>query len=227
MSLQLSLLWLLSLYWLGELQNSLLCSIYTLLQTWCSVVLDPLFDVLTTFTALTIESLLTGWATKTVVLFHHHFGSNWNILLPWTFSLTFNVLTTLTVLSLGEKPDPSDYFKSSSCPKLQRQPVTPAISTAAMDSTNTDLRHGPLNPEPMATENQDPSKSSPFVTGSPAMTTCGGMFLVPPAPMSSTTENRPRHRVGRNLLGATQSSSPLSPRYFLFSSLFNSLSSLH
>ena len=139
----------------------------------------------------------------------------------------FNVLTSLTVLSLGEKPDPSDYFKSSSCPKLQRQPVTPAISTAAMDSTNTDLRHGPLNPEPMATENQDPSKSSPFVTGSPAMTTCGGMFLVPPAPMSSTTENRPRHRVGRNLLGATQSSSPLSPRYFLFSSLFNSLSSLH
>lgn len=65
----------------------------------------------------------------------------------------------------------------------------------------------------MATENLDPSENSTpsFGSGiSPEMPDSG--FLVPPTPMSSISENRVRARVGRNLLGSNQSSSPLTPR---------------
>lgn len=75
--------------------------------------------------------------------------------------------------------------------------MTLGSSTVTMETTsNADIQRHAL--KSVATENLDPSQ-----TGTPRS----------PTPTGIPSEKKARPRVGRNLLGAAQSSSPLSPRY--------------
>ena len=128
----------------------------------------------------------------------------------------------------GEKPDPADYFKSSSCPKItssisNREHMTIG-SAITMDtiSPSDNKRH---NSDSVSSENLDPSQNfTPqnisILTGSSVPSSrqssiemSGSNFAVQSAAVSISGEKRMRQRVGRNLLGATQSASPLTPRY--------------
>ncbi|EDO43788.1 predicted protein, partial [Nematostella vectensis] len=126
--------------------------------------------------------------------------------------------------NLGEKPDEMEYFKSSSCTKIlsslmQRETMTTGIATSTM-ATNpaADSQQQPIK---CMAENLDPSSNNtPLPIGNFSFDQAGNNtpgsdsgFLIPPTPMSLISENRVRARVGRNLLGATQTSSPLSPSF--------------
>ena len=54
----------------------------------------------------------------------------------------------------------------------------------------------------------------------------GSSFAVQSAAVSIVAEKRMRQRVGRNLLGATQSASPLTPRYNVKWEKFENLSEM-
>ena len=128
----------------------------------------------------------------------------------------------------GEKPDPADYFKSSSCPKITssistREHMTVGSTiTMATISPSDNQRH---NSHSMSSENLDPSQNlTPqnisILTGSSVPSSrqssiemSGSNFAVQSAAVNIVGEKRMRQRVGRNLLGATQSASPLTPRY--------------
>lgn len=129
----------------------------------------------------------------------------------------------------GEKPDPADYFKSSSCPKISsslthKQNVTVGSTTITMDTT-TPSDNQRCNIESVASENLDPSQSMTPQYVSVIMAPSGGSsrssaiemsgvgFTSQPSSVSIVGEKRIRQRVGRNLLGSTQSASPLTPRY--------------
>lgn len=132
----------------------------------------------------------------------------------------------------GEKPDPADYFKSSSCPKItsslaHRENMTVGSTTITMDTTSPSDNQR-RNIDSVASENLDPSQNvtpqnvslliAPSVTSSRSGSlemSCGS-FANQPSSVSIVGEKRIRQRVGRNLLGAAQSASPLTPRYDFF-----------
>lgn len=126
---------------------------------------------------------------------------------------------------LGEKPDPADYFKSSSCPKItssitQRENITIGSTTIAMD-TSISSENQQCNIDSVASENLDPSQNvTPQYVGmviapnvgslrSSAIEVSGGSYGSQPSSVSTVGEKRMRQRVGRNLLGSTRSASPL------------------
>ena len=127
----------------------------------------------------------------------------------------------------GEKPDPADYFKSSSCPKItsipHRENMTVGSSTITMDTTSPSDNQR-CNMDSLS-ENLDPSQNTTpqnisILIGSSVPSSrpgsiemSGGGFAVPSSTVGIVGEKRMRQRVGRNLLGATQSASPLTPRY--------------
>lgn len=129
----------------------------------------------------------------------------------------------------GEKPDPADYFKSSSCPKItssisNREHMTVGSSTITMD-TSSPSDNQRRNNDLVSSENLDPSQnltpqnvSMLIGTSVPSsrqssIEMSGSSFAMQSAAVSIVGEKRMRQRVGRNLLGATQSASPLTPRY--------------
>ena len=129
----------------------------------------------------------------------------------------------------GEKPDPADYFKSSSCPKItssisNREHMTVGSSTITMDTTSPSDNQR-RNSDLVSSENLDPSQnltpqnisiligSSVPSSRQSSIEMSGSSFPVQSAAVSIVGEKRMRQRVGRNLLGATQSASPLTPRY--------------
>ena len=132
----------------------------------------------------------------------------------------------------GEKPDPADYFKSSSCPKItssisHRENMTVGSTTITMD-TMSPSDNQRRNIASVASENLDPSQNvtpqnvSAFIAPSVGLSRSGsvdmsgGSFTSQPSSISIVGEKRIRQRVGRNLLGSTQSASPLTPRYCLY-----------
>ena len=94
--------------------------------------------------------------------------------------------------------------------------------TMATISPSDNQRH---NSHSMSSENLDPSQNlTPqnisILTGSSVPSSrqssiemSGSNFAVQSAAVNIVGEKRMRQRVGRNLLGATQSASPLTPRY--------------
>ena len=129
----------------------------------------------------------------------------------------------------GQKPDPADYFKSSSCPKItssiaQRESMTVGSTTITADTT-TPSDNQRRNIDSAASENLDPSHNvtpqyvsmliAPSVgsSRSSSIEMSGGSFTSQSSSVSIVGEKRIRQRVGRNLLGSTQSASPLTPRY--------------
>ncbi|KAJ7380485.1 anaphase-promoting complex subunit cdc27 [Desmophyllum pertusum] len=135
---------------------------------------------------------------------------------------------------LGEKPDPADYFKSSSCPKItssisHREHMTVGSATITMDTTSPSDNQR-RNIDSVSSENLDPSQNAtpqnnsmliaPSVPSSRpgSIELSGGCFSVQSSAVSVVGEKRMRQRVGRNLLGATQSSSPLTPSFGMLSS---------
>lgn len=130
---------------------------------------------------------------------------------------------------LGEKPDPADYFKSSSCPKItssipHRENMTVGSTTITMD-TMSPSDNQRRNIASVASENLDPSQNvtpqnvSAFIAPSVGLSRSGsvdmsgGSFTSQPSSISIVGEKRIRQRVGRNLLGSTQSASPLTPSF--------------
>ncbi|XP_068751577.1 cell division cycle protein 27 homolog isoform X1 [Montipora capricornis] len=126
---------------------------------------------------------------------------------------------------LGEKPDPADYFKSSSCPKItssitQRESITIGSTTIAMD-TSIPSENLQCNIDSVASENLDPSQnvtpqyvSTVIVPNvgslrSSSVEVSGGTYGSQPSSVSIVGEKRIRQRVGRNLLGSMRSASPL------------------
>ena len=103
--------------------------------------------------------------------------------------------------------------------------MTVGSATITMETLNPsdNQRH---SVDSVASENLDPSQHvtpqnvSMFIA--PSVPACrvpgslemsGGGFTTQPTPTSIVSDRRTRQRVGRNLLGAAQSASPLSPRY--------------
>ena len=130
---------------------------------------------------------------------------------------------------LGQKPDPADYFKSSSCPKItssitQRENMTVGSTTITADTT-TPSDNQRRNIDSAASENLDPSHNvtpqyvsmliAPSVgsSRSSSIEMSGGSYTSQSSSVSIVGEKRIRQRVGKNLLGSTQSASPLTPRY--------------
>lgn len=134
---------------------------------------------------------------------------------------------TMRLCFTGQRPDPADYFKSSSCPKItssitHRENMTVGSTTVPMD-TSTPSDNQRRNIDSVASENLDPSQhvtpenmnvliAPTFASNrSGSIELSGGNFAMQPSSLI-TGEKRIRQRVGRNLLGASQPSSPLTPR---------------
>lgn len=150
----------------------------------------------------------------------------------WTTAYSFNLFFYFSsFIFSGEKPDPADYFKSSSCPKItssisNREHMTVGSSTITMDTTSPSDNQRRKN-DSVSSENLDPSQnltpqnisiligSSVPPSRQSSIEMSGSSFAVQSAAVSIVGEKRMRQRVGRNLLGATQSASPLTPRYNL------------
>ena len=127
---------------------------------------------------------------------------------------------------LGEKPNPTEIFKSASCPRLlttltNRDTMTTGSTTTSSENT-TQSSDNHLRPtiEPMATENMDPSWNTPTnaetnqsYTAPPNIHGNTANYVASPTPMGTSNENRARPKAGRNLLGVSSSSSPFSPRF--------------
>lgn len=138
-----------------------------------------------------------------------------------------------SLCEIGQRPDPADYFKSSSCPKItssitHRENMTVGSTTVPMDtSTPSDNQRRNINS--VASENLDPSQhvtpenmnvliAPTFASNrSGSIELSGGNFAMQPSSLI-TGEKRIRQRVGRNLLGASQPSSPLTPSFGMLAS---------
>ncbi|XP_028393354.1 cell division cycle protein 27 homolog [Dendronephthya gigantea] len=132
-----------------------------------------------------------------------------------------------TLCKLGEKPNPSEIFKSSSCPRLlttltHRDTMTTGSTTTSSENTtlSTDNHVRSTTIEPMATENMDPSWNTPTNTETNQSFTApsnlhgnNANYVSSPTPMGTSNENRARPKVGRNLLGVSSSASPFSPSF--------------
>ncbi|RMX38947.1 hypothetical protein pdam_00016415 [Pocillopora damicornis] len=123
---------------------------------------------------------------------------------------------------LGEKPDAADYFKSSSCPKItsfisNREHMTIGSPTVTMDTTSPSDNQR-RNVDTVSSENLDPSHNktlqniSMLISSRPGSLDMSGSSFTVPSSAVSVSEKRMRQKVGRNLLGAAQSASPLTPR---------------
>jgi hypothetical protein len=129
------------------------------------------------------------------------------------------------VFVLGEQPNPSEIFKSASCPRIlttlsHRDTMTTGSTTSSSESTNVSSdSHSRPSVEPMATENMDPSWNTPTNTetnqpfNAPPIHGNNPNYVASPTPMGTSNENRARPKAGRNLLGVNASSSPFSPRF--------------
>lgn len=120
---------------------------------------------------------------------------------------------------LGEKPNPSEIFKSACCPRLltslTQRDVMKTGCTTAESTVVTSVNHLRPSIEPMATENMDPSWNTPSeaiqsINAPPNLH--GNNTSYVPSPMGTCNENRARPKTGRNLLGVSATSSPFSPR---------------
>ena len=101
--------------------------------------------------------------------------------------------------------------------------MTVGSATITMDTTSPSDNQR-RNIDSVSSENLDPSQNAtpqnnsmliaPSVPSSRpgSIELSGGCFSVQSSAVSVVGEKRMRQRVGRNLLGATQSSSPLTPR---------------
>ena len=96
--------------------------------------------------------------------------------------------------------------------------MTVGSPTVTMDTT-TPSDNQRRNINTVSSENLDPSQNTTpqninmLIASRPgSIEMSGGSFAVPSSAVSMG-EKRIRQKVGRNLLGATQSASPLSPRY--------------
>lgn len=131
-----------------------------------------------------------------------------------------------TLCKLGEKPDPTEIFKASSCPRLltslaQRDTMTTGSTTNSSENTALPENLSRSSIESMATENMDPSwKTTPVNMESSQsfpVPTSGhsnsGSYVAPPTPMGTSNENRARPKGVRNLLGVSTSSSPFTPTF--------------
>ena len=136
------------------------------------------------------------------------------------------IITDLCLIfffQLGEKPDAADYFKSSSCPKItsfisNREHMTIGSPTVTMDTTSPSDNQR-RNVDTVSSENLDPSHNktlqniSMLISSRPGSLDMSGSSFTMPSSAVSVSEKRMRQKVGRNLLGAAQSASPLTPRY--------------
>ncbi|XP_046860026.1 cell division cycle protein 27 homolog [Xenia sp. Carnegie-2017] len=121
---------------------------------------------------------------------------------------------------LGEKPNPSEIFKSACCPRLltslAQRDVMKTGCTTAESTVVTSVNHLRPSIEPMATENMDPSWNTPSeaiqsINAPPNLH--GNNTSYVPSPMGTCNENRARPKTGRNLLGVSATSSPFSPSF--------------
>ncbi|XP_027052490.1 cell division cycle protein 27 homolog [Pocillopora damicornis] len=129
---------------------------------------------------------------------------------------------------LGEKPDAADYFKSSSCPKItsfisNREHMTIGSPTVTMDTTSPSDNQR-RNVDTVSSENLDPSHNktlqniSMLISSRPGSLDMSGSSFTVPSSAVSVSEKRMRQKVGRNLLGAAQSASPLTPSFGMLAS---------
>ena len=122
--------------------------------------------------------------------------------------------------------DPCDYFKTSNStfktsdtamsPYPPRMPnLTPGKACTVLSDSKTNLHYDSLS-----SENMDPShdRSAPLMTSTvlskpgPNLNSRSSMDSDMPAQPNGVNREHSRSRVGRNLLGATASNSPLTPR---------------
>ncbi|CAB3998814.1 cell division cycle 27 homolog [Paramuricea clavata] len=131
-----------------------------------------------------------------------------------------------TLCKLGEKPNPSEIFKSASCPRLlttlthRDAMTTGSTTTSSENTTHSSDNHSRPTIEPMATENMDPSWNTPTnadtnqsFTAPPNIHGNNANYVASPTPMGTSNENRARPKAGRNLLGVSSSASPFSPSF--------------
>ncbi len=107
--------------------------------------------------------------------------------------------------------DPQDYFKTSSS-----NIVLPGDFPNNFTHRTPSDTKGNFHYDSLSSENMDPSHdhSAPLMTSTivskPAHNQRSSTDTdMPPA---SSSQDQPRNRIGRNLLGATASNSPLTPR---------------
>ena len=96
--------------------------------------------------------------------------------------------------------------------------MTIGSPTVTMDTTSPSDNQR-RNVDTVSSENLDPSHNktlqniSMLISSRPGSLDMSGSSFTVPSSAVSVSEKRMRQKVGRNLLGAAQSASPLTPRY--------------